>query len=65
MAERTNADQGLIDGMTADLGGPRTAALLTRLDNAVAWGVLVKPVAALPEYRRPATHADNKGCRPA
>ncbi len=33
MAERTNADPGLIDGMTAELGGPRTAALLTRLDR--------------------------------
>jgi len=32
MAERTNAGPGLIDGMTADLGGPRTAALLPRLD---------------------------------
>lgn len=60
MAERINADHGLIDGMTADLGGPRTAALLSRLDKAVAWAVLVKPVAALPEYR-----GGEKGGRPA
>lgn len=60
MAERTNAEQGLIDGMTADLGGPRTAALLSRLDKAVAWAMLVKPVAALPEYR-----GGEKGGRPA
>lgn len=60
MAERTNADQGLIDGLTADLGGPRTAALLSRLDKAVAWAILVKPVAALPEYR-----GGEKGGRPA
>lgn len=60
MAERTNADPGLIDGMTAELGGPRTAALLTRLDRAVAWAALVKPVAALPEYTGGA-----KGGRPA
>jgi len=60
MAERTNADPGLLDGMTAELGGPRTAALLTRLDRAVAWAALVKPVAALPEYTGGA-----KGGRPA
>lgn len=50
MAERTNAAPGLIDGITADLGGPRTGALLDRLDKAVAWATLVKPIAALPEY---------------
>lgn len=60
MAERTNADPGLIDGMTADLGGPRTAALLDRLDRAVEWATLVKPIAALPEYR-----GGEKGGRPA
>lgn len=60
MAERTNADHGLVDAWTANLGGPRTAALLDRLDKAVAWGVLVKPIAALPEYRGGA-----KGGRPA
>jgi transposase, IS5 family len=60
MAERTNAEQGLIDGMTADLGGPRTAVLLSRLDRAVAWAVLVKPIAALSEYR-----GGEKGGRPA
>jgi IS5 family transposase len=76
MAERTNAAHGLVDAWTADLGGPRTAALLTRLDQAVAWDALVKPVAALPEYRGRRDGADargagasrrepNKGGRPA
>jgi hypothetical protein len=37
MAERSNADLGLVDAWMANLGGPRTAALLTRLDKAVAW----------------------------
>ncbi len=37
MAERTNAVSGLIDGMTADLGGPRTTAVLARLERAVPW----------------------------
>ncbi|MBL0922108.1 MAG: transposase [Phycisphaerales bacterium] len=31
MAERRNADMGLVDGITASFGGPRTAALLDRL----------------------------------
>jgi transposase, IS5 family len=64
MAERKNADGGLVDSWTADLGGPRTTALLGRLDAAVPWAVLVKPIAALPEYRaKPA--AQDKGGRPA
>lgn len=64
MAERKNADGGLIDSWTADLGGPRTTALLSRLDAAVPWATLVKPVAALPEYRAKTPGAD-KGGRPA
>jgi len=64
MAERTNAARGLIDGITADLGGPRTTALLTRLERAVPWAALVKPIAALPEYRGKDAGMDNGG-RPA
>lgn len=60
MAERTNADLGLVDAWTANLGGPRTAAMLNRLNQAVTWEALVKPIAALPEYRGGA-----KGGRPA
>jgi len=60
MAERKNSDLGLIDGWTADLGGPRTTALLRRLDTAVAWDALVEPVATLPEYR-----GGERGGRPA
>lgn len=60
MAERRNADHGLVDAWTAGLGGPRTAELLDRLDKAVAWAGLVKPVTALPEYR-----GGEKGGRPA
>jgi IS5 family transposase len=64
MAERRNAEHGLVDTWTAELGGPRTAALLGRLDHAVAWETLVKPVAALPEYRAKAPGTD-RGGRPA
>ncbi len=70
MAERTNAEMGLVDGMTAELGGPRTAALLSRLEKAVPWAALVRPILALPEYQRKAggKHAGggkDKGGRPA
>lgn len=41
MAERRKAEHGLVDAWTAELGGPRTAALLGRLDHAVAWETLV------------------------
>jgi len=64
MAERVNAERGLVDAWTASLGGPKTAALLDRLDKAVAWETLVGPIAALPEYRGPAK-GENKGGRPA
>jgi len=64
MAERRNAAGGLVDAWTADLGGPRTAALLDRLDKAVAWGTLVGPIAGLPEYRAKSAGAD-RGGRPA
>lgn len=60
MAERKNAEHGLVDAWTANMGGPRTAALLDKLDKAVPWAVLVKPIAALPEYR-----GGEKGGRPA
>jgi IS5 family transposase len=65
MAQRTNADMGLVDGLTSDLGGPRTAALLGRLDAAVPWDALARPVEALPEYRAPARGEQSKGGRPA
>lgn len=65
MAERVNAEHGLVDAWTANLGGPRTAALLDRLDKAVAWKTLVKPIEAWPEYRGPARGDRNKGGRPA
>jgi transposase, IS5 family len=60
MAERTNAEHGLVDAWTANLGGPRTAALLDKLDKAVPWSRIVKPIAAMPEYR-----GGEKGGRPA
>lgn len=65
MAERTNAEAGLIDAWTAGLGGPRTGALLDRLEAAVPWAKLATPILALPEYRPVKKGEDNKGGRPA
>ncbi len=65
MAERTNADAGLIDAWTAGLGGPRTGALLDRLEAAVPWAKLAVPMLALPEYRPVKKGEENKGGRPA
>jgi len=64
MAERRNADRGLIDGLTAALGGPRTSALLSKLDKAVPWEALAVPIAALPAYAPKRSGADRRG-RPA
>ena len=65
MAQRMNADVGLIDVWTAELGGPRTAALLDKLDIAVPWTILAKPILALPEYRSVNKGDVSKGGRPA
>jgi len=51
MAQRKQRDWGLIDGLTAELGGPRTSKLLTRLDAVVPWVRIAEPVLALPAYQ--------------
>ena len=56
--ERRNAEPMLIDGMTADLGGPRTSALLDDLARSVPWEKLARPVRTL--YKN-----DEKGGAPA
>lgn len=45
--ERINTAPTLVDGMTADLGGPRTIALLDKLDRAVPWEKMAKRVRPL------------------
>jgi IS5 family transposase len=60
MAERRKRDAGLIDGLTAELGGPRVSRLLSQLDAATPWGVLVPAVSVLPEYQ-----PSPRGGRPA
>jgi IS5 family transposase len=50
MATRKNADMGFVDAMLDGLGGPRSAALLGRLDRATPWATLAEPILKLPEY---------------
>jgi IS5 family transposase len=64
MSERRNAQAGLVDGLTAELGGPRTTALLDKLEGAIPWKRLVRPIAALPEYK-PKAPGEDRGGRPA
>ena len=49
IADRTNAQMGWVEGMTAEPGGPRTAALLARLENIVPGTTLAVRIVALPE----------------
>lgn len=59
MGVRKNESMGFVDAMMAELGGPRSGALLERLDAATPWETLAAPIRALPEY-------NNKGAgRPA
>jgi len=51
MAIRKNEQMGFADAMLA--GGPRSAALLERLDAATPWRKLAAPIYDLPEYTNP------------
>lgn len=53
MAIRKNAEMGFADAVLADRGGPRTGAMLRRLDAATPWRTLAAPILALSEYNAP------------
>lgn len=53
MGVRKNESMGFVDAMLAELGGPRSGALLERLDAATPWEKLAAPIRALPEYNNP------------
>lgn len=53
MAERRNAAPNLIDGLTAELGGPRTCELLRRLEAVVPWEKLARRVRKLYKHDGP------------
>ena len=50
MAVRKNESMGFVDAVVADLGGPRSGAILEQLDAATPWEKLAAPIRALPEY---------------
>ena len=47
---RRNQPTGFVDSLLTDLGGPRSAALLAKLDAATPWLQLAAPIRAMPEY---------------
>ncbi|MBX3375370.1 MAG: IS5 family transposase [Phycisphaeraceae bacterium] len=51
MGMRKNESLGFVDAMMVELGGPRSGALLERLDVATPWEKLAAPILKLPEYR--------------
>lgn len=53
MAVRKNESMGFVDAALDGLGGPRSAALLERLDAATPWEKLAGPIRTLPEYNNP------------
>ena len=52
--ERPSEGWSLIDGCFADLGGPRTSALLSQLDTFVPWEQLAEPIRATYRNQKPA-----------
>lgn len=51
MGTRKNESMGFVDAMMAELGGPRSGALLEKLDAATPWEDLAALILKLPEYR--------------
>ena len=64
MKKRATGQSSFSDLAVAGLGGPKTAALLAKLDGAVPWGELVKPVLKLPEYAKYIEDPSRPGERP-
>lgn len=53
MGIRQNESMGFVDAALEGLGGPRSAALLEKLDAATPWEKLAGPIRRLPEYNNP------------
>src|SRR2546423_1364044 len=64
MKKRATGQSSFSDRAVAGLGGPKTAALLARLDAAVPWEELVGPVLKLPEYAKYIADPSLPGERP-
>lgn len=64
MKKRATGQSSFSDLRVADLGGPKTAALLAKLGAAVPWDELVKPIRKLPEYAKYIEDPSRPGERP-
>lgn len=64
MKKRATGQTSFSDFAVLGLGGPRTAALLAKLDAAIPWKKLVAPVLALPEYAKYIADPSRPGERP-
>ncbi len=64
MKKRATGQSSFCDLAVAGLGGPRTAALLAKLDAAVPWEKLAAPVLKLPEYAKYLQDPSRPGERP-
>jgi IS5 family transposase len=64
MNKRATGQTSFLDLACGSLGGPRTTALLEKLDAAVPWKKLVAPILKLPEYARYIQNPSRPGERP-
>ena len=64
MKKRATGQSSFADLAAAGLGGPRTIALLEKLDAAVPWNKLVAPILKLPEYAKYIEDPSRPGERP-
>jgi transposase, IS5 family len=64
MTHLPNGQLSWTDFAIANLGGPRTSAALARLDAAVPWEAIVKPILQLPEYAKCIANPSQPGQRP-
>jgi IS5 family transposase len=64
MKKRATGQSSFSDLVCAGLGGPKTAALLEKLDAAVPWKKLVAPILRLPEYAKYIQDPSRPGERP-
>lgn len=64
MKKRATGQSSFADLAAAGLGGPRTIALLEKLDAAVPWNKLVAPILKLPEYAKYIQDPSRPGERP-
>lgn len=64
MKKRATGQSSFSDLAVSGLGGPKTAALLARLDAAVPWHKLLAPILKLPEYAKYIQDPSRPGERP-